>query len=206
MKSEGRVYDPTLPLAEQSEHPFRIGPQGGTIMQAVHGDHFLGSYNEHAFHAANQGAAGQTTTVALATTYTGLCLSNPVGSEVLLVVNEVVASFNVVFAAASYVGILVGYSATTDVVHTVALTPRSDKIGQGPTPVGKVDSSSTLPLAPTVGHVMGHALASAAGDFEHNYEGGLILPAGGFCAIYTSTVSATNALMASIDWEEIRIR
>lgn len=206
MKSEGRVYDPSLPLADQSEHIIRLGPQGGTITQAVHGDHFLGTYNEHAFHSANQGATGQVTTVALATTYTGLCLSNPVGSEVLLVVNEVVAAFNIVFPAAAFIGIMAGYSATTDVTHTTPLTPRSDKIGQGPTPIGKADSAATLPVTPTVAHVMGHAVASEAGSYEHNYEGGLILPAGGFCCIYTSTVSGANGMLASIDWEEIRIK
>ena len=205
MDSEGRVYDPRLPLAEDSKHVVRLGPQGGTVVQQIHGPHFLGAYNEHAFHAANLGAAGQTTTVALATTYTGLVLSNPVGSGVLLAVNDVGAAFNVVFPAAAFVGVFVGYHASTDVVHTTPLIAHSDKIGTGGVGKAKVDSVATLPIAPHVAHVFGSALASAAGDFEHEFEGGFLLPSGAFMGLYTSTVSGTNAMLAGLDWEEIRL-
>ncbi len=205
-KSEGRVYDPRLPLAEESEHPIRIGPQGGSVTQPIHGQLFLGAYNEHAFHASNVGAAGKTTTVALATTYTGLVLSNPVGSNVLLSVNQVHTAFNVVFAAASFIGVFVGYHASTDVIHTTPITVHSDKVGTGGTGKANCDSAATLPVTPHMTTVFGAALASAGGSFEHTFEGGILLPAGAFMGVYTSTASGTNGLLASMDWEEIRIK
>lgn len=206
MESEGQVYEPRLPLAEDSIHTVRLGPQGGTIIQEVHGSRFLANYNEHGYHAANLGAAGQTTTVALATTYTGLVLSNPIGSEVLLSLNHVDASFNIVFPAAAFVGVFVGYDATTDVVHTTPVIAHSNKIGIGALGKANIDSAATLPVAPHVANVLGGVLASAAGDFEHDYEGGFLIPPGGFLGIYTSTISGTNGLLGSMDWEEIRFR
>jgi hypothetical protein len=206
MKSEGRVFDPRLPLAEESEHAIRIGPQGGTVTQPIHGQLFLGAYNEHAFHASNTGAAGQTTTVALATTYTGLVLSNPVGSNVLLSVNEVHAAFNIVFTAAAFIGVFVGYHASTDVVHTTPVTAHSDKVGTGGTGKANCDSAATLPIAPHINTVFGEVVASEADSFEHTFSGGVLLPAGAFMGIYTSTASGTNGLLGSIDWEEIRVK
>ena len=206
MRAEGKVYEPRLPLSEESLQTLRIGPQGGTVIQSVHGPQFLAAYNEHSFHASNVGAAGQTTTVALATTYTGLVLSNPVGSEVVLAVNDVSAAFNIVFTAASFVGIFVGYHASTDVVHTTPVTVYNDKIGTGGTGKANVDSAATLPATPHVSTVFGSVVASEADHFIHKFDGGLLLPAGAFMGIYTSTASGTNGLLASIDWEEIRIR
>lgn len=203
MISEGRVYNPSKPLADQSTHPLRFGPEGGAIMQSAHGSSYLSTISEVSFSAANPGAAGVVTTVATATTYTGLCLSNPIGSDVIISIDHVHAAFSVVFPAACHIGIMTGYHATTDVVHTTPVTPVNSKIGIGGAGKAKVDSSATLPIAPTVRMLFGHALASAAGSYSLAFTGGLQLIPGAFVAIYTSTVSGAAALMGSYSWEEI---
>ena len=205
MLGEGRVYEPLTVLSEDSVHATRLGPTGGQIIMSSHGRNFLTGYSEKGFHGANPGAAGIVTTVALATTYTGLCLSNPIGSNVLVLINHVDAAFSVVFPAAAHIGLMVGYHATTDVVHTNALSPRNDKVGVGAGPKAKLDDQATLPVAPTVKSIFGAVVASAAGYFDESYDSGLQLPSGAFAAIYTSTISGAAALMGSFDWEEIRL-
>ena len=77
----------------------RAGNMGEQIISELHGRYYETSYRRALFNAANQAAA--TTTVGLATTYTGLCLSNPVGSPVNLVLNKVGYAFIVAFPAAA---------------------------------------------------------------------------------------------------------
>lgn len=206
MEFEGRRYTPTLPIASESTHVVRLAPWGSLVTQASFGSEFLPSYNELRFGGANVGPAGIVTTVALATTYTGLVLSNPVGSGVILDINDVAASFGVVFPALSYVGLMTGYSGTTDVTHTTPVTTaKCLKIGSVETSKAKLDSSATLTGTPVLTQVFGHCLASAAGSFTHELNGSMILIPGAWVAIYTSTVSAAAALMASFTWDEIRI-
>ena len=204
MEAEGRVYKPSAPLADNSSHPLRLGPNGGTIVQEAHGDKFLATIEQVAYSGSNLGAVGKVTTVALATTYTGLVLSNPIGSGKVLAVDHVEAAFSVVFPAACHVGLMTGFHATTDVVHTNPMTVLNSYIG-GPVGVGKTDDEATLPTTPAVYNIFGAVLASAAGSFEHSYGSGLILPPGGFAAIYTSTISGAAALMGSFKWEEISL-
>ena len=203
MIAEGRVYKPKEPLADQSVQPFRMGPEGGVIVQTAHGSDYLSAINESTYFASTPGPTGVTTTVATATTYTGLCLSNPIGSGVILAVKHVHAAFGVVFPAAAFIGLMGGYHSTTDVVHTTPALTYNAKLGTGGTGKGKCDSAATLPVAPTVILTFGSCLASAAGDFEDNFSGGLQLPPGAFIAIYTSTISGASALMATMSWEEI---
>ena len=187
----------------------RTGRQGDVIVSELHGRYYETTNSKAMFSAANQ--AGQVTTVGLATTYTGLCLSNPVGSQVNLVLNKATATFPVAPAAAMAVGVMTGYNAVTNVTHTVAVTPKSQFIGTGPVPVALVDSSATLPTAPTLNTVLGFvgtaaitAVNGVAGIYE-DLEGSIIIPPGGYAAIYTSTASGAAGMFASLSWEEVAI-
>jgi hypothetical protein len=205
MEVEGRRYTPALPLAVESYNTLRLGPYGGLVMVDAYSDQFLSTFNEQAYVGGNAGPAGITTTVAFATTYTGLVLSNPIGSGVYLSLNHVAASFSVVFPAAASIGIMVGYSAVTDVVHTTPLTTgRSAKIGTTTTPKGKLDSSATLPTTPTLARCFGSVLASTVGSYDVDMHSGLMLIPGAYAAIYTSTISGAAALTATLNWDEIR--
>ena len=176
-----------------------MGPQQDQLVSQLHGEYFEQARRANQFFA---GIVGQVTTVGLATTYTGLVLSNPPGSGKLVIVDELNYAFLVAFAAAAAVGIMVGYS-TTEVTHTTPVTVRQNRIGASmgaPSAVGKVDSAATLPVAPVV-----HSLfdAGLTGPNVYQAKGGIILEPGGFAAVYTSTASGAASMAASWKWHEI---
>lgn len=187
--------------------PGRAGQQGDLIVSQLQAAGFEATIRSHTFHAANQAAA--TTTVGLATTYTGLCLSNPVGSGFNLVVGKVGYAFIVAFPAGAAIGLMTGYNATTNVTHTTPATPRNGKFGTGAAGVGLVDVAATLPTAPVLTHLFGSGLTGAITTAPHvsqgliDLEGTLVLPPGAYCAIYTSTVSGTSGFLGSISWTEV---
>ena len=160
------------------------------------------SHARRVFFAA---VVGQTTTVGTATTYTGLCLTNPVGSGVNLVLTNVGAAFSVAFSAAAAVGLMQGLS-TTAVTHTTPVTP-TNQINAG-TGKALVDSAATLPATPVVARILDVGLTGAitttpgAGGNFAIQEGEIVVPPGGFLAVYTSTASGTNGGNFSFTWEE----
>jgi hypothetical protein len=155
-------------------------------------------------------ALNQTTTIGLATTYVGLCLSNPNGSSVLLVPNLVGYAFTVAFTAAAVVGLMVGTSGSA-VTHTQSISPRNNYIG-GTAGIGLTDSSATLPVAPTLQMVLADELTGAittapASSVALVYlYGSFILPPGSFMAFYTSTASGASGASFSIQWEEVPLQ
>jgi hypothetical protein len=187
-----------------------LGPQQDALTSKLHGDLYEAVARKISYHGANQ--AGQTTTVGLATTYTGLCLSNPNGSGKNVVINRVGYAFIVAFAAGAGVGLMVGYSGT-DVTHTTPGSPRSNFIdaNYGTAGVAKIDTAATLPATPVVHTLFASGLTGAITTVPHvgpnfiDFEGGIILPPGGFAAIYTSTASGTNGMLASFAWEEVPV-
>lgn len=158
------------------------------------------------FHAATQAALA--TTAGLATTYTGLVLCNPVGSSVNLILNEVGFASIVAQTSALAVGIMVGYNASTNVTHTTPDTPRSGYVGVGVAGVGLVDTSATLPTAPTVQKILGAVQTGAittgafGGLAVYDLKGSIVLPPGAYAALYTSAASAAASILASMAWEE----
>jgi hypothetical protein len=187
--------------------PGRAGQLGDTIVSELHGRYYETTYRRNLFNAANQAAT--TTTVGLATVYTGLCLSNPVGSTVNLILTKIGFSFIVAFPAAAAIGLMAGYNSGTNVTHTTPGTPRNMFFGAGAAGQGLVDTAATLPTAPFVTHVFGSGYTGAITTTPQvsptiiDLEGGLLLPPGGYAAIYTSTVSGTSGFFGSMIWEEV---
>jgi hypothetical protein len=186
----------------------RAGNMGDAIVSELHGRYYEATYRRAMFNAA---ITGQITTVGLATTYTGLCLSNPVGSTVNVVINKVGFAFIVAFAAGATIGLMTGYNAGTNVTHTTPVTPRNQFFGVGASGVALVDSSATLPTAPTLNTILAAGLTGAIttvpliGPSVVDLEGSIILPAGAYCAFYTSTVSGAAAGAFSFSWEEVPV-
>lgn len=153
---------------------------------------------------------GQVTTVGLATTYTGLCLSNAPGSNVVLSVNKVGFAFTVVWAAVAAVGLMTGYNATTAVTHTTPVTPRNRYFTGAGGGTGLLDSAATLPTAPTLDQVFAGASTATAAvpplvQGYYDLEGSLELPPGAYAAFYTSAASGAAGGTLSLQWEEIVI-
>src|SRR5882672_11427418 len=86
---------------------------------AVYGTPAIGSVAAQSgmvFRGSNQTAAA--VTAGLATTYTGLCLSNPAGATVNLAVRGVTGMFGPAPATAVNLGIITGWAAGGITVHT----------------------------------------------------------------------------------------
>lgn len=185
----------------------RGGKQGETMVSELHGRYYEQSYRGNLFQGA---IAAQVTTVGLATTYTGLILSNPVGSNVNLSVNKCGFAFVVAFVAPAAIGLMTGYNGATNVTHTAAVTPRNLFFNNSSTGKGLLDSSATMPTAPTLNSIFGVAATNAitvpplsSGFID--LEGSLVVPAGGYVAFYTSTASGAAGGFFSFQWEEVPV-
>lgn len=182
----------------------RGGNLGELITQELHGRYYEQAYRKNMFWAANQ--AAQAISVALATTYTGLCLSNPAGSGVNLVLNKVGIALSVAPAAIAPMGLITGFLSTGLVTHTTALVPACTFIGSGQNPVGKVDAAATLVGTPAwTKMLMGGFTAAAlpsAGPTLIDLEGAVIIAPGAYAAI--GALTAVTGLF-SIGWEEVPV-
>ncbi len=180
----------------------RSGKQGELMVSELHGRYYEQTYRSNMFSVMTQGT-GVTTTAALATTWTGLGISNPVGSNVNLVVNKMwVTEFAV--GAAATVGVMGGTG-----VLNAGLTPQSRIIGGGALSKANASASATIStplLICTFGQTgslatTGYGLGPAA---SIDFEGSLIVPPGSFIASYTSIVT-TTALQFGYAWEEVPV-
>jgi len=195
--------------AEGSDITARMGRQGDIITGGLHGQYREAAFRRAIFVGSN-GATPTVTTVALATTYTGLALINPAGSTVNLSVLKVGLSFLVVFPAVSTVGIMTGYSPLGTTTFSAAATDGLNTVFPGQRGQGRAALSATLVGTPQLHTVVGSGLTGAVttaptGFALYDLEGSLEIPPGGYAAIYTSTVCGAAGMCASFMWEEVPI-
>lgn len=178
----------------------RQGNQGELMVSELHGRYYEQALRGNMYRIANQAAV--TTTAGLATTFTGLAISNPAGSGVNAVVNLFsVAQFAV--AAAGAVGIMTGAGAAAG-----TLVPKNALVS-GTT--GKVTASAGATIAtPVLDIVIGQVGSLATTGYGLtpglvvDLGGSLIIPPGFFAASFTSIVT-TTALLFGFQWEEIPV-
>lgn len=152
--------------------------------------------------AANQ--AGVVTSAALATTYTGLCLSNPAGSGKNLSILNASGAFIVAPSTVTGVGLIVGYATGGITAHTTPLTPFNALIGGGNALVAKADSACTLVGTPAWARWLAETpTATTLPYFSADIDGGIIIPPGGYVALGTTIASPAAGFVGSIEWEEI---
>jgi len=154
--------------------------------------------------AATTGAV--TTSVALTTTYLGLCISNPAGSGKVLSMLGARFALSVAPAAIASLHLIGGYSAAGVVTHTTPLAAPSIqncKIGASSTSVAKADAAATtvnpyylLPLAS--GFTAG-ALPGGSGEWQP-LDGMFTLVPGAWIAIGTLTAAVG---FGGFVWEEL---
>lgn len=180
----------------------RAGRQRDQIISELHGRYYEQTFRGNMFSISTQGT-NVTTTAALATTFTGLAVSNPAGSGVNLVLNQFTAAQ---FAAgvAATIGIMGGIG-----VLTASLTPQSRIIGGGQVSKALASAGATIStpvLIATYGSV-GSGATTVPLAFQgicKDFEGSVIVPPGSFIASYTSTAQ-TSAWQFSFAWEEVPI-
>lgn len=176
--------------------------QGAGLVTELHARYYQQTVRGNVFSVNTQGTA-VTTTAALATTWTGLGISNPAGSGVNLVLLQFSATQFAVGAAAT-IGLL---GAAGTLTRTLAAQPRIIGLGT----VAKANCSATDTIATplliaTFGSV--GSLATTGYGLENgifvDVGGSIIVPPGSFIGTYTSIVT-TTALNFGFVWEEVPI-
>jgi hypothetical protein len=178
-------------------NPFRQGNQNQMIVDELHGDCYEVALRGKLYSVANQAAV--TTTAALATTWTGLAISNPANSGINLIVRRFSCTQFAVGAAAS-IGVMAGAGAAAG-----SLVPQNRLIG-GPVSQAVASAGATIAtpiLIDTYGSVgslatTGYGLTSG---INVELKGSIIVPPGQFLASYT-TIVTTSALIFGFVWEE----
>ncbi len=201
---QGSVGQPTGPLGIGVNPTIRQGKLGELVIQELHGRYYETTYNQNLFYAANQ--AAQAISVALNTTYTGLCVSNPAGNTKNLVLNKLMFALSVAPAAIASLGLITGYLQAGVTAHTAALTPASTFIGTGAAPSAKADSQCTLVGTPiwTMPFMGGFTAAALPGTSAVivDLEGSIIIPPGGYAAI--GALTAVTGF-GGMFWEEVPV-
>ncbi len=186
--------------SDGSQPMIRAGQQGDMIVSELHGRYYEQALRGNMYRIASQAAV--TTTAGLATTWTGLAISNPAGSGVNAVVNLFsVAQFAV--GAAGVVGIMTGAGAAAG-----SLVPKNAMVNGA---TGKVTASAGATIATpvldiTIGQV-GSLATTGYGltpGLVVDLGGSLIIPPGFYAATFTSVVT-TTALQFGFQWEEVPI-
>jgi len=198
------IVGPGTKLPEGLQTPSRATYDGAQLAQALHGDYLAAALRQKLFVAAVQ--AGVTSSVGLATTYTGLVVSNPIGSLVNLAIMRIGLAQSVINAAVNAFGYGGGIHTTTQVVHTTPVAPRNCFLG-APAGVALADVAATLPIAPTYMEFFSDTPGATTNPVPQFLElrGSLVVPPGGFVCTLAIAASPAAALWPSIMWEEIPI-
>ena len=184
----------------------------GTAEGALVTSDILGKYGELSvrgklFVAAN--VAAQATSVALTTTYTGLCVSNPAGSGKNLIMLGFQYAISVAEAAVATQHLIAGYSSAGVVTHTVALAAPGIQncfINGTSGSVALADSQCTIVnpfyLIPVRGGFTAAALGGPGTGNWIDLNGMFTIPPGGWIA--NGSLTATTGFAAFI-WTERNI-
>lgn len=182
-----------------------VDAQGAQTVAQRHGKYFEGAYAGSTGWAANPTAV--TTSAGLATTYVGICLSNPANSGMKLVVQRVSGIILVAPATVTGLGLIVGFAAGGITAHTTALTVGNSVVGtSAPALVGLVDSACTLVGTPAWERWLSETpTATTLLSFTHDLDGDLILPPGAYCAIGTTIAGPASGFQGAFKWEEVSL-
>lgn len=167
---------------------------------------YEGTYAGNTFFAASQAAA--TLSNALATTYTGFCLSNPAASGKNLVLISAQATILVEPAAIQPFGLITGWSAAGVVTHTTPITAWGNSyVGLGgaspPASIAKVDAACTIVGTPVWSDWFGALTTGTLALAIRSYNGSVIIAPGGYAAFGAfGGAGPTTGFLGSMTWAE----
>lgn len=190
-------------LADGSQAAPRLGNNGEMIVGNLHGRYYEQVKRGNVYGVSNQ--AAQAISVGLATTYTGLCLSNPLGSGKNLVLLSAGYGLTVAPVAIASIHLIGASSPGTNVTHTTPLTPVNMLLGNTNSPAAKADREATIPTPVYLMSLMGGFTAGAlpaSPNALFDLGGQIIIGPGGFVAI--GALTAVTGI-GSFTWEEIPI-
>lgn len=168
----------------------RVGNDLEAITSQMNGNLWELAKRGQLYNACSQAAT--TSTIALATTYTGVCLSNPAASGKILQVHRVGVALSVAPAAPATISLAGGYAAAGVTVHTTPLTVINCKLGvSASAAVGLADAAATLvgtprDFMPLIGAGAAAAEVPVRGYF--NIDGAVCVPPGAYVFVETLTV------------------
>lgn len=189
-----------------SSNPLTSGISGATRVNDAHGRYMDAALSGRLYTAHN--TAAQAVSVALTTTYTGLCISNPAGSKYNLVLLGCNYALSVAPVAISSLHLIAGYSAASVVTHTAALAApgiQSAIINGASDATAKADTQATI-VNPY--YLMGMGSGFTAGALYAttpnwiDLGGSIIVPPGGWVA-WGALTAVTG--FGSFMWEEVPI-
>lgn len=195
---EGRVGP--IWQADGTPAVVRMLKNGAIAAADVQGRYQEAAARGNLYYASN--IAAQAVSVALATTYTGLCLSNNLGNTKWVALLGCNMALSVAPAGIASLHLISGYSATANVTHTTPVTPRSTIIGLSGAPMATVDSAATVStpvytMSLGSGFTAGALYGTTPGWID--IGGAIIIPPGGFVAI--GALTAVTGF-GSFLWEE----
>lgn len=184
----------------------RAGQLGDQIVTELNPKYYEQTYRNSGFYVASQAVA--TTTVGLATTYTGLVLSNPITSIKNLVLGKCSLMQSVIQATqVEAFALAYGFNSATNVTHTTPATIQNAKIGSGALSVANADTAATLPTAPLYGTFVTNT-ATATSDSSVgviDLEGSIILPPGAYAAFVTPAQASVAGMWFGFQWIEVPV-
>jgi hypothetical protein len=153
----------------------------------------------------NACSAGAVTLSTVNTTCTGLSLSNPAGSNKLLVIKSVSFAPSTAPAGASVVGISIHTALSeTATTHTTPMVVHNAIAKGAASSVGKADASSTLASTPLWLRPLGSVVAASSispAKYTEDVDGSIIIPPGGALSLSYLTTAAVG--IASVTWVEV---
>jgi hypothetical protein len=188
-------------LSKGSVGGLRGGYTGEGVQSKYLADYAQIGLDGNSYSAANQ--AAQAISVALATTYTGIGLYNPAGSNVVLLPKFCKFALSVAPAAISTIGLIsASVPATTNITLTTRLTVQGTQIGATRTAQGIAFSAATIPTPVWLQQLMdgftAAALPSVTGPID--LRGQFQLLPGSMIAV--GALTAVTGL-GSITWDEV---
>jgi len=158
------------------------------------------------FSVANQAAV--ITTAALAATYTGLSVCNPLASGKNLVMCGFNFGAGVAVTVATSIGIMGGGSGSA--AATAIITIQNMLLGGGGSSA-LADDAVVFTTTPVLLQLVAEGwtqatTAGSIGPIHHvDLDGSIVVPPGGYVAAYTSAVVTGASLLFGFSWEEVDV-
>jgi len=158
------------------------------------------------FSVANQAAV--ITTAALAATYTGLSVCNPLASGKNLVMCGFNFGTGVAVTVATSIGIMGGGSGSA--AATAIITIQNMLLGGGGSSA-LADDAVVFTTTPVLLQLVAEGwtqatTAGSIGPIHHvDLDGSIVVPPGGYVAAYTSAVVTGASLLFGFSWEEVDV-
>lgn len=182
--------------------PGHVGKQSELWTGARHGPNYEAAYNAGVFFGANALGSPVALSVALATTYVGLVLSNPAGSGKNLALLNVSGALLVAPSTITTFALIWGYAAGGITAHTTPVTPQNASINSA-AGVGLLDAAATLVGTPGWARILGQTpTATTSLSFDRDIGGGIIIPPGAYVAIGSNIATPAASFVGSMLWEE----